>query len=181
MTSVDERAFRKIADVDSRYWASLFFGLIFAYVGILVVRALGYASAPRLFPLIVGVPLLLLIVGQIALLVFGDRLGIESVDLFESAYELDTSGDQTEQEAAVEQNRRELEMIVWSLLSFVLIWAIGHIAALVVFVFGFIYAYERSLKRAAIATVITFTFIYLLFVTILDASLWPGVFGGMIL
>lgn len=180
MTSVDDRALRKIAAVDSRYWASLFFALIFAYVAILVSEALGYSSDPRLFPLLVGVPLLVLIVGQVVLLVFRDQLGIESVDLFETAYELNPDDDRTEAEATMQQNRREAEMLVWALVSFLLIWLLGHIVALLVFVFGFIYAYERSLKRAAIATAITFGFIYILFVSILGASLWEGILGGVL-
>lgn len=180
MTSVDERAFEKIAAVDSRYWASLFFGGVFAYVALLVMQAGGYSADPRLFPLLIGVPLLALIVGQVALLIFGDRLGIESVDLFESAHELTVEDERTEMEATIEQNRREAEMLVWALVSFGLIWLFGHIIALVVFVFGFIYAYERDLKRALLATAVTFGFIYLLFVSILGASLWEGILEGML-
>jgi hypothetical protein len=71
-------------------------------------------------------------------------------------------------------------MVVLSILSFVLIWLVGHIVALLVFVFGFIYLYERNIKRALIATALTFGFIYLLFVTILSASLYEGVLGGML-
>lgn len=180
MTSVDERAFRKIADVDGRYWASLFFGLIFAYVALMVLEALDYASAPRLFPLVVGVPLLLLIVLQVVLLLFQERLGIESVDLFESIQQLEGVAEEDDEETAAERPRREFEMIILSLLSFVLIWLLGHVAALLAFVFGFIYLYERDLRRALIATALTFGFVYLLFVSILNASLYEGVLGGMV-
>ena len=179
MSSVDERAFRKISGVNGRYWAALFFGLIFLYVALLVVEAQGYSSDPRLFPLVVGVPLLLLIVGQIVLLVFGEQLGIESVDLFESIQQLEGADEETEMDP-LERSRREFEMIVWSLLSFGVIWLFGHLVALVVFVFGFIYVYERSLKRALLATAVTFGFVYLLFVYILGASLWSGVLEGIV-
>lgn len=179
MTSVDERAFRKIADVDGRYWASLFFGLLFVYVALMVLEALDYASAPRLFPLVIGVPLLLLIVVQVVLLLFQEQLGIESVDLFESIQQLEGVAEEDE-ETAAERPRRELEMIILSLLSFVLIWLLGHVAALLVFVFGFIYLYERDLRRALIATALTFGFVYLLFVSILNASLYRGILGGMV-
>ncbi|MFW5919974.1 MAG: tripartite tricarboxylate transporter TctB family protein [Halanaeroarchaeum sp.] len=177
MTSVDERAFGKIAAVDSRYWASLFFGLVLAYVVLLVVEAVGYSSNARLFPIVVGVPLAVLIVVQIVLLLFRERLGIESVDLFESIQQLDAT-EEPEEGSAVERNRREFEMILWSLASFGLIWLFGHLVALVAFVFGFIYVYERNLRRALIATAITFGFVYVLFVSILGASLWSGVVGG---
>lgn len=180
MTSVDDRAFRKITDIDSRYWASLFFGLLFVYVGLLVSQALGYASAPRLFPLIIGVPLLLLIVVQVVLLVFQEQLGIKSDDLFESIQQLEDTTEETDEEAAVEQTRQESKMIVLSVLSFVLIWLVGHMVALLVFVFGFIYLYERNLTRALLATALTFGFIYLLFVVILGASLYEGALGGML-
>lgn len=179
MSSVDERVFRKISGVDGRYWAALFFGLILAYVALLVTEALGYSSDPRLFPLVVGVPLLVLIAGQIVLLVFGDRFGIESVDLFENIQELEGSDEGSDMDP-VERTRREFEMVVWSLLSFGVIWLFGHLVALVVFVFGFIYVYERSLKRALLATAVTFGFVYLLFVYILGASLWSGVLEGIV-
>lgn len=179
MTSVDERAFRKIAAVDGRYWASLFFGLIFVYVALMVRQALDYASAPRLFPLVVGIPLLLLIVVQVVLLLFQEQLGIESVDLFESIQQFEGVTEERDEETATEQPRREFEMILLSVLSFVLIWLLGHVVALLVFVFGFIYLYERDLKRALIATALTFGFVYLLFVSILNASLYEGVLGGM--
>jgi hypothetical protein len=179
MSSVDERAFGKISGVDGRYWAALFFGLILLYVALLVVEALGYSSDPRLFPLVVGVPLLVLIAGQIVLLVFRDQLGIESVDLFESIQELEGSDDKHDMDP-VERTRREFEMVVWSLISFGVIWLFGHLIALVIFVFGFIYVYERDLKRALLATAVTFGFVYLLFVYILGASLWSGMLGGML-
>ena len=180
MTSVDDRAFQKITHINSRYWASLFFGLLFVYVALLVSEALGYSSAPRLFPLVIGVPLLLLIVVQVVLLLFQEQLGIESVDLFESIQQLEGTSEETDEETAVEQTRREFEMVVLSIVSFVLIWLVGHMVALLVFVFGFIYLYERNIKRALIATALTFGFIYLLFVTILGASLYEGVLGGVL-
>lgn len=180
MNSVADRAFQRITDVNSRYWASLFFGLLFVYVALLISEALGYSSAPRLFPMVIGVPLLLLIVVQVVLLLFQEQLGIESVDLFESIQQLEETTEGSDDEAAVERARREFEMIVLSILSFVLIWLVGHMVALVVFVFGFIYLYERNLTRALLATALTFGFIYLLFVVILGASLYEGALGGML-
>lgn len=181
MVSVDDRAFERITDIESRHWAALFFGLLLAYILLMVYTAIGYSADARLFPIVIGVPLALLIVVQLFLLEFGERLGIQSVDLFEGIQQL-SEVEEGEEVSAAESARWEFEMILWSLATVVLIWTVGHILTLVLLVFGFIYAYERDLRRATIATVITFLFVYVLFIAILDANLWGGILnpGGLL-
>lgn len=179
---VGNRVFGFVERVDGRYWSTAFFVALFAYTLLLVVTALGYGSGAQLFPLVVGVPLLALIVAEIVILLFPDRLGFESTDLFESTQQLEES----EGRKATDQRRqyrREFEMSIWTILSVTAVWLFGHMIGLAVFVFGFIYAYERNAKRALIATVITFIFVYLLFNRLLGANLWEGLvpIGGALL
>lgn len=176
-----DRVFEFIEATDSRYWAVVFFFGLLAYMGLLIVEALSYSDAAQLFPLIVGVPLIGLIIVNIVLVLYGDRLGIESVDLFENIASLGPE-EEDERRSVTEQYRREFEMILWIAASVALIWLVGHVAALVVFVFGFIYGYERNLKRAVAATAITFAFVYLLFISLLGANLASGVLpiGGVL-
>jgi hypothetical protein len=176
---LSDRVFMFIENTDGRYWAVTFFLGLIAYTGLLVVEALTYSDAAQLFPLLIGVPLLGLIVLDIGLVLFGDQIGIESVDLFEEIVSLDEEG---EMRSLVDQYRREFEMILWVGVSVALIWLLGHVIALSVFVFVFIYTYERNLKRAVLATAITFGFVYLLFIVLLEANLASGVLpvGGVL-
>lgn len=169
---VGNRVFGFVERVDGRYWSTAFFVALFAYTLLLVVTALGYGSGAQLFPLVVGIPLLALIVTEIVILLFQERLGFESVDLFESVQQLEGTEEKTTDRR--QQYRREFEMALWVTLSVAVVWLFGHMVGLVAFVFGFIYAYERSTRRALVATVITFVFVYLLFVSLLGANLWEG-------
>lgn len=176
---LSDRIFVFIENTDGRYWAVAFFLGLIAYTGLLVIEALTYSDAAQLFPLIIGVPLLGLIVLDIVLVLYGDRIGIESDDLFEEAIFLDDEG---EAHNLADQYRREFEMVLWTAVSVALIWLVGHIIALGVFVFVFIYTYERDLKRAVLATAITFGFVYLLFIVLLEANLASGILsiGGVL-
>lgn len=168
-----ERLLRFVRRVDRRYWSAVFFGVMFAYTLLLVVKASAYSSAARLFPLAIGIPLLTLITIQVAMLLSGDRLDLERNDLFGSPEDLveeEARADQTE----LQGYRKEFEMVGWTALALAVIWLLGHVLGLAVFVFGFVYRYERDPKRAVIVTVIAFAFVYLLFIHLLDANLWTG-------
>lgn len=177
-----ERLFRLIQGIEGRYWTTVFFLALFGYTLLLVVEALGYSGPARLFPLVVGVPLLGLIVVKVAVTLFGDRLGIRSVDLFEDIQDLDSGDEELDAAAERQQYRRELETALWVAFAIVTIALFGHLFGLVIFVFGFVYAYERDLLRAGVATAVTFLFVYILFKAILGASLHEGLlisFGGV--
>lgn len=163
--------------VDGRYWTTVFFLGLFAYTLLLVITAMGYSGPAGLFPIAVGLPLLALIVVKVVVTLFADRLGIESIDLFEDIQSLE--GDEEERDEADERltYRRELETTLWVGFSVVSIWLLGHLLGLLVFVFGFVYAYERNLVRAGGATGVTFLFVYLLFRAILGANLYEGLLG----
>ncbi|WP_049986589.1 tripartite tricarboxylate transporter TctB family protein [Halobellus rufus] len=189
MVEIDGRAFSGphkhilefVRRVDGRYWSAVFFACIFAYTTLLVVESFSYSAAARLFPLIVGISLLGLVAVQIAVLLAGDRLDIKRVELFGSPEEfLEDEGD-TEQEDLL-RYQREFEMILWTTLAVAVIWLLGHVLGLVVFVFFFVYRFNRNLKKAGMVTGIAFVFVYLLFVRLLDSSLWTGILfkgGGL--
>ena len=176
MTRLVDRGFERLADVDGRYPATAFFLALLGYTLALLLEARGYPADPRLFPMIVGVPLVLLLVIKILLLLLQDRFELQSVDLFEDLGVLDVGSTADEGERA-DRYRREVSMIFWIGALGVLIYLIGNLLAIPVFIFTFILAYERDVIRAALVSVVTFGFVYLLFVEILGASLWKGVTG----
>lgn len=175
MASVSERPFEALAEVDGRYRSAAFFLGVGAYVLLQVVTALGYRPTVRLFPLVIGVPLLGLIAAKLVLLLFGDRLGIRMADLFEDVAQMEF--DEIEEIPDAVRYRREFEVVLWTTGLIVLVWLVGIMPAIAVFVFSFIFAYERSLPRALFAMLLTYGFVYVLFIQILDAVLYEGVYA----
>lgn len=168
-----DAAFERLAGVDSRFWSGLFFGLIGLYTLAVVLEATTYGSAARLFPIVVGVPFLGLVALKLLLLAAGDRLDLESTELFEVRERFEHS-DEVDVPAAV-RYRRELEMALWLAGLTLVLWAVGFLLALVVFLFTFIAVYERDLLRAGLAAGATYAFVYGFFVELLGASVYGGV------
>lgn len=173
--------FARLAAVEGRFLAMAFFGVLLVYTLALVIQAVGYSEAARLFPLIVGVPLVVMLVVNIILLAVGDRVDLRLVGFFDAVSEIDAVSAETEVDEG-ERYRREFSMIGWVAALIGLTWLIGNLPAVAVFVAAFVYVYERDLPRALIVSGITFGFIYLLFVVVLDANLYRGTFplGGLL-
>lgn len=169
-----DRGFERLADVDERYFATVFFVGLLAYTLALLWEALGYSADARLFPIIVGAPLSALLVAKILLLLFQDRLDLRVVGLFEDVGEMNVSSTGEAVDRAV-RYRRELSMIAWIGGLALLIYFFGNLVAVPVFILAFILAYEHAPLRATIVAIVTFVFIYLLFVQVLDATLWRGI------
>lgn len=181
MRDVIDRGFERVAAVDGRYPAMAFFGALLVYTLALVVQAVGYSDAARLFPLIVGVPLVVMLVANLVLLALGDRIDLRLVGFFDAVGEIDAVAAASPVDDA-ERYRREFSMLVWVGALIGLTWLVGNLAAVAVFVATFVYVYERDLPRALLVAGLTFGFIYLLFVVVLDASLYRGVvpLGGLL-
>lgn len=183
MNRFGDRVFEFITETERRYWAALFFFGLFAYTLLLVREARTYGSAPRLFPLIVGVPLLGMLLFKLLQLLGGERFSINVRGVFEDMGNMDVVKTDKDLDP-ITQYRNEFMMIVWTVAVTVLIYAFGLLTALGIFVFAFVYVYERSLLRAVVVTVVTYGFVYFLFIELLDAALWRGrysiEFGGIL-
>ena len=161
---------RQTERLDSNHFEALFMGLLLTYTLLLIYTALGYGSQARLFPLLVGGPLLGLILLRLDLLLT-NHIQRGSSGVFQDM----TDGLRDEESSSVDamtQYRRESEIILWLVTALVLIWAIGFQIALVVFVFLFVYSHERDLIRALGSTVIAYGIVYLLFVQLLSVNLY---------
>jgi Na+/proline symporter len=181
MRRVIAGVFERLAAVESRFLAMAFFGALVVYTLALVTQAVGYSDAARLFPLIVGVPLVVMLVVNLLLLAVGDRVDLQLVGFFDAVGDIDAVSAESAVDEA-ERYRREFSMVVWVGALIGLTWLIGNLAAVAVFVATFVYVHERDLRRALLVSGFTFGFIYLLFVVILDANLYRGVvpLGGLL-
>lgn len=168
-----ERLFGTLARVDATRYRQAFFLLCLGYVLVVLYQAMGYGSAARLFPVLVGVPLVALLVGTLAVSVSGRRSDLSGPlgGVFE---ELEGHERGTDHDDDV-RYRRETAALLWLAALFISIWLLGHLLAAAVYVPTFVYAYERDLRRAAITGVGTAAFLYFLFVELLSASIHGGV------
>lgn len=169
-----DRGFERLADVDERYFALVFFSTLLVYTLALVSQAVGYSADVRLFPLIVGVPLSVMLAVKILLLVLGDRLDLNVGKILDDVADVDAVAADRVTDKAV-QYRHELSMTLWIGALTVLIYLFGNLTAVPIFIFAFVLVYERDVVRAAVVAGVTVVFIYLLFIQLLEAPLWRGV------
>lgn len=175
MRQLVSRGFDHLADIDGRYLAAVFFSVLLTYTLALVYESFGYAWDARLFPLIVGIPLSIMILGKILLLLLNDRLDLQVVGFFEDVGDMNPSQKKKAQSRA-SRYRREFSMVLWIVGLVLLIYLIGNLAAVPLFIFAFILTYERNFRRAVLAAIVTSVFIYLLFIQVLDSTLWRGIY-----
>ncbi|MFB6097342.1 MAG: tripartite tricarboxylate transporter TctB family protein [Haloferacaceae archaeon] len=175
MSEVTDRSGHPIEGIEDRYWEALFFLVLLAYDLVLVYTATGYGEDPRLFPLLIGIPLAGLILVRVGMLVFADRFDFDSGGMFESVTsDLDVEEGGEAPPSKLAQYRSELATIGWIAGFLVLVWALGFQISVVAFVFAYVLVYERDLKRAVLATAIAFGLVYLLFIELLSVPLYEG-------
>lgn len=167
-----DRVFDGLVTVDSRVWPGIFFGVIGLYTFAVVLQSTSYSEAARLFPIVIGVPLLGLIALKLLMTVFDDRNWFASTELFDFDDRFDHVG-VAAVEAAV-RYQREAEMIIWLVGLSVFLWVFGFILTLIVFLFTFVFIYERDVLRAAIVSAVTVGFVYFFFIRLLGASVYTG-------
>jgi hypothetical protein len=162
----------RIRDTESSYWEALFLLIILAYVLLLVYTAWGYSGDPRLFPLLIGVPLVGIIVLRVVMLL-STRFNVSSGGALQSVTtELEDAGeDDSGPVNDIVRYRRQIETIGWLCGLTACTWALGFQIGLIIFVFTFVYTYERDTVRAAGAALITYAIIYTLFIRLLSVIL----------
>jgi hypothetical protein len=151
----------------------VFFLVTFAYV----VVSLGYGRTPRLFPLFVSLPMLLL-TGFQTVIDFFPQLSKK----YAEAGTLDAEmlagvavNQQTEEDP--QRVRRELEIFLWLGVALALIMSLGLLIAMPVFVFVVLrLRYLRSWSLSLSLALGTFVFMYLLFVKFFHIPLFKGLY-----
>jgi hypothetical protein len=167
-----------VTRVPSTFWRIVFFGLLFLYTIGLLVQAWSYSGDARLFPFLIGVPLSIMIVLYIGL-VLSPRYSSAGGGVFdditdEALSEADKGLDESGSAELTLRIQRELKMTLWIIGVLVMIYLIGFLNALGIFLFTFLYIYEKSFVRASTITVLSLAFIQVFFVNILTLPLWEG-------
>ena len=142
-----------------------------------------------LFPLLLGVPLLILLVIQIAIVRF-PRLAERALPDSEVSGDGEEDGgiagrvaETTAEELGMSKREKELyeiRMIAWVTVLPFMMYYVGMGWTLIVYVFAFTYAFVGDLKRAVGMTVGVTAFVYLLFIEMLSMIIWTGEIQGIV-
>lgn len=148
-----------------------------ALVAVMVVEATTFTRSPRLLPLIVGVPTLVLLAVQILRDVrrmrAGDRSGGTASEQEADRYSAnDTSGDGPATAVAV---ATPVVGTLWVLLLVFIVWLFGFLLAIPLFIVLFMRYFGRETWRLSVLFAIgTFVVTYLFFVVVIEVQLIPG-------
>lgn len=177
--AVADRLFERLAAVDEVYYTSAFYTLLLGYVLLVLLAARSYSADARLFPLLVGVPLAVMLVGKL-FVDLAEPLEIDVAgpfaDVFEGIGVYDADTDVTR----AERYRREAGLLLWLVALLVSVWLLGFLLSSFVYVSAFVYYYERNPTRAFLVGGITTAFLYVLFVRVLSAPIYGGVLGSLL-
>lgn len=172
--------------VDSKWFEIGFYGFWLLWIGyILAETATFEASQDWLFPLVLGVP----ITGMLLLKLFvilkpdyvrrvlpeSEKTDGDDGDLQRRIEEASSPTDAGRSKR--ERHEIELVMIGWVLALPILMFVFGIGFAFTVYVFAFTWYFVRSVRTAALVTVVVLGFIYVLFIEILGMVLWKGILG----
>lgn len=152
---------------------------VFLLVLLFLVLSLDYRPRARLVPIIIAVPTLLLTLLQLLIDMIpavGRRFAFfQEYDLF---------GIETGRAAAPSEEsrptsnvfRRELSFAAWLLLLVALIYFIGYLAAIPLFMIPFMRLRSSESWRLTLSiTAVTWTFVYVVFIVVMGAPLHEGV------
>lgn len=161
----------RLFPVRSEVFRTLFHLCILSWGAYLLLEAWGWQRRDRLFPLIAIALLFCLITGRFVQIwapqLVPDRPASDG-------YEIDTgeSG-----RSLAKQELYVVYLLCWLVALTLLIFFIGFVNALVVFIPSFVYFFKRSARMSLVVLVIAYALTYILFILILDIYPWEGYFG----
>lgn len=161
--------------VDETRLKLLFYSGLFLYVGSHLALATDWEWENKLFPFLVGIPILALIAVNM-LFVWKPAL--------REFFTTDEGGDSRMAEALsssddgrpkAERHRSEAGIVLWSVALPIYIYLVGFAYALPTYVFAFVLYYTRDLKKAVVSTAAFTAFSYVVFVVLLNLRMYHGV------
>lgn len=148
--------------VNPRWVIILFSAFLLVWLIQMLVEAIQWtATEDYLFPMLVGVPTLILLVFHIARNLYSDHStrngGMEGANSGASAI-----------------SKREIVLSALVVGFMILIYYSGFAISIPTFLFGTMYYLTRDLRKSLLSTVLVLALIYLLFVEILNMAMWTG-------
>jgi len=159
----------------------LFTGLLLAFILVIILTSLTYSPKARLIPLIIGGGTLVLAILALLSEFYPGLLRTLDVSLMDFAASGAAIEPGSEQPSGVKVAKRVLNMSMWLAIFFVLIYLVGFLISIGVFVLLFLKVYGKIgwVKTIAVSA-ITWGFIYGTFEVFIKVELFRGILFGAI-
>jgi hypothetical protein len=159
--------------------------LLFVLILVMVSSAVTFSPKARQFPLLIGIPTLIMLAFVIVIELFPQLKMIKLLEVGLETLWAPGSRDKTSGLPAaseVEDDLRRVWVIVgWLTLLVGLVYVVGFLVAIPIFVLAFFMVTVRlNWLRAVLFTALFWVLLYLVFHTALQVELWPGVIPEII-
>lgn len=148
-----------------------------------VIIAFGYGSTTRMFPLVVGLPGLILcaiILSSYYIPAVNKRITTIKQKEFFKAYDRDKEEQEDDEKKEKEYkiaSLKELNISIWIIGLLIVIYILGFMPSIPLFVFLYLKFREKeSLISSILVSIGTWIVIYILFILLLKAQLYGGLF-----
>lgn len=172
-----------LAGIPSRRFDQAFMLLLLGIVGWQLVAAQSFSADGRLFAVVIGSAtfflIALLLLSQVSSRVKGlmDRFGGDVMTMGSEVGDMVSGGDDIDKQTA---RTRVLRISVWILFAVLLVWLVGFIPSILLFLLVF-YLLETNLgpTRSVVYAVVIWIAILIVFVELLNTRFYSGVFDVM--
>lgn len=164
-----------------------------AMVAYMVYTATGFTRSPRLVPLVVGVPtlvfLMIQVIRDLRAVIGGDRIGGTASEQEADRYGVTAVPEEIREVSAIRTpvavapghaTATPLIGALWVLLLVALVWLLGLLVTIPIFLVLFMRYFGESLRLSLAFAIGTSIFAYLFFVRLLEVPMAPGRFETFI-
>lgn len=156
----------------------IFYGVLLFYLLFLLVTAWKYSWDERLFPYLIGTPVLLLLIFQLIILRFPKiESQLAPTREPESTIERELDEQDDHERPPDERRRYEALMLLWVLALPLFIYLVGFAYGIPIYIFAFGWYFLKDIRIALIMSVGFSLVFFLLFILILGMSPWNGILG----
>lgn len=175
---------KRLLAVDSKYPEYLFITALFLFFAVLLGMTPRYDPDTRLFPLVIGVPTILMI-ALLWLFRFSDRLQMPTEsDSTSEIFDVDegvqgqSKSDQDDEPSLPMQRKRVANIALWTLLLFGLILLVGFLPGTLVFLVAY-YRWQagREWAQTLLYSIVIWVLVIAVFDVLLGISFYEGLLG----
>jgi hypothetical protein len=174
-TDIDRREDEGLISIDAKWFEIGFYLLFLVWLLYMIWEVTRYeAIEDFLFPIVVGVPGMILILLKIMMIMKADSIERILPDEEDDSGMFEDSTATSNRDSKAEKEKYELLMIGWIILLPVLMYVIGMGWALILYSFGFTWFFTRNIRISVIVTIVVIVSVWILFIEVLSLIIWTG-------
>jgi len=155
---------------------AIFSFVVMIFFCVFVYEAKDWRMQARLYPFVIGIPMLICAIVQFVM----DFKGVEAKPSSSDAAPMDFQFQQTDVSPA-DVRKRTITMFSWMFGFFAAIWLVGYVIAIPLMVFGYLkFQSNEKWGLSIILTAFAFVFFYALFVKLLNLPFPDGAVQTML-